>query len=101
MKMKEIKEKETDHLLHELGEQRKHLFTLRTQSVTEKLEDPTQLRKARREIARLKTVLRQRELEAAKSAPAKSVEVKAAPAKASKAKAAKPKSASAKATAAK
>ena len=66
MKMKEIKEKETDHLLHELGEQRKHLFTLRTQSVTEKLEDPTQLRKARREIARLKTILHQRELEAKK-----------------------------------
>ncbi len=44
MKMKEIREKETDHLQHELAEQQKHLFTLRTQSVTEKLEDPSQLR---------------------------------------------------------
>ena len=68
MKMKEIKEKETDHLLHELGEQRKHLFTLRTQSVTEKLEDPSQLRKARKSIAQIKTILRQREIEAAKKA---------------------------------
>jgi len=76
MKMKEIKEKETDHLVHELGEQRKQLFTLRTQSVTEKLEDPTQLRKARRAIARLKTVLRQRELEAAKSATEKTASAK-------------------------
>jgi large subunit ribosomal protein L29 len=71
MKMKEIREKETGHLLHELSEQQKHLFTLRTQSVTEKLEDPSQLHKARKEIARLKTVLRQRELEAAKPAAAK------------------------------
>ena len=70
MKMKEIREKETDHLLHELVEQQKHLFTLRTQAVTEKLEDPSQLHKARKEIARLKTVLRQREMEAAKPAAA-------------------------------
>jgi large subunit ribosomal protein L29 len=70
MKMKEIREKETGHLLHELSEQQKHLFTLRTQSVTEKLEDPSQLHKASKEIARLKTVLRQREMEAAKPAAA-------------------------------
>jgi large subunit ribosomal protein L29 len=67
MKMKDITQKETDHIRHELAEQQKHLFTLRTQSVTEKLEDPSQLRKARRDIARLKTVLRQRETEAARS----------------------------------
>jgi large subunit ribosomal protein L29 len=67
MKTKEIRDKETDHLLHELTEQQKHLFTLRTQSVTEKLEDPSQLHKARKTIARLKTILRQRELEAAKT----------------------------------
>jgi large subunit ribosomal protein L29 len=78
MEMKEIREKETDHIRHELGEQQKHLFTLRTQSVTEKLEDPSQLRKARRAIARLKTVLRQRELEAAKAAQSKAAEPKAA-----------------------
>ncbi|MGD0461765.1 MAG: 50S ribosomal protein L29 [Tepidisphaeraceae bacterium] len=66
MKMKEIRLKETDHIRLELAEQQKHLFTLRTQSVTEKLEDPSQLGKARKAIARLKTVLHQRELEAAK-----------------------------------
>lgn len=68
MKTKEIRLKDTDHIQLELAEQQKQLFTLRTQSVTEKLEDPSQLRKARREIARLKTVLRQRQLEAAKPA---------------------------------
>ena len=67
MKLKEMREKETGHLLHELSEQQKHLFTLRTQSVTEKLEDPSQLRKARKEISRLKTILRQRDIEAAKT----------------------------------
>ena len=75
MKLKEMREKETGHLQHELAEQQKHLYTLRTQSVTEKLEDPSQLSKARKEIARLKTILRQREIEAA---PEKSPE-KSAP----------------------
>jgi large subunit ribosomal protein L29 len=74
MKLKEMREKETGHLLHELSEQQKHLFTLRTQSVTEKLEDPSQLHKARKEIARLKTILRQRDIEAAKT---KTTEAKA------------------------
>ena len=71
MTMKEIRLKETDHIRHELAEQQKHLFTLRTQSVTEKLEDPSQLHKARKAIARLKTVLRQRQLESAKASSAK------------------------------
>jgi large subunit ribosomal protein L29 len=61
---KEIREKETGHLKEELQEKRKHLFNLRSQAVTEKLEDPTQLRKTRKEIAQMQTLLRQRELEA-------------------------------------
>ena len=71
MTPKEIREKETDHLTHELVERRKHLFDLRSQAVTEKLEDPSQLRKTRKEIARMKTVLRQREMEASKKAQTK------------------------------
>lgn len=61
---KEIREKETGALKEELVEKRKHLFNLRSQAVTEKLEDPTQLRKTRKEIAQMETLLRQRELEA-------------------------------------
>jgi large subunit ribosomal protein L29 len=68
MKIKEIKEKESEALEHELKDKQKHLFDLRTQAVTEKLEDPTQLGKTRKEIARIKTVLHQRKLEAIKSA---------------------------------
>ena len=67
MKMKEIKDKETGHLQHELLEKQKHLFELRSQAVTEKLEDPSQLGKARRDIARIKTALRARELEQKKA----------------------------------
>src|SRR6187402_2948618 len=63
MTTKEIREKETDHLKHELVEKRKHLYDLRSQAVTEKLEDPSQLRKTRKVIARMKTILRQRELD--------------------------------------
>jgi large subunit ribosomal protein L29 len=60
MKIKEVLEKDVDALKAELKEQLKHLFDLRTQSVTEKLEDPTQLGKTRRTIARIKTVLHER-----------------------------------------
>jgi large subunit ribosomal protein L29 len=64
-KAKEFRERETQHLQSELAEKQKHLFDLRSQAVTEKLEDPSQLNKTRKEIARIKTVLRQRELETA------------------------------------
>jgi large subunit ribosomal protein L29 len=61
--MKEIREKNSEALSHELTDKQKHLFDLRSQAVTEKLEDPSQLRKTRKEIARIKTVLRERVLE--------------------------------------
>ena len=67
MKMKEIKDKEAEHLQHELAERQKHLFDLRSQAVTEKLEDPTQLGKTKKDIARIKTVIRQRQLEQQKT----------------------------------
>ena len=40
----------------------KHLFQLRFQSATDRLETPSEMRKARRDIARIMTVQRQREL---------------------------------------
>jgi large subunit ribosomal protein L29 len=63
MKMKEILEKQGEQLDHELVERQKHLFDLRSQAVTEKLEDPSQLGKTRKDIARIRTVMRQRQLE--------------------------------------
>jgi large subunit ribosomal protein L29 len=66
MSIKEIREKDVEALEHELGEKLKHMFELRSQAVTEKLEDPSQIRKTRREIAQIKTILRQREIESQK-----------------------------------
>jgi large subunit ribosomal protein L29 len=64
---KEIRDKETEALTHELKDKQKHLFDLRSQAVTEKLEDPSQLKKTRKEIARIKTILRERELKTQKA----------------------------------
>ena len=50
--------------LHETTE---HLFKLRFQSETEKVEAPSEIKKARREIARIKTIIRERELKAARA----------------------------------
>ena len=54
-----------------LKEELKNLFHLRFQSATERLETPSEIRKSKREIARIKTVQRQRQLAAAKTAAAK------------------------------
>ena len=62
MKIKEIRDLSDDELQIELDRLHRHLFDLRSQSVTEKLEDPTQISKARRDVARILTVKRQREL---------------------------------------
>lgn len=76
MTVKEMKEKETDVLSGELVSQTKHLFALRTQAVTEKLEDPTQIRKTRRDIARIKTILHQRNTATAATTGAKTESAK-------------------------
>lgn len=61
-KLKELRDKKVEDLQREIVEKQKHLFDLRSQAVTEKLEDPTQLGKTRKEIARIKTLLRERQI---------------------------------------
>lgn len=68
MKIKEIREKDTVAIETELKELQKHYFDLRTQAVTEKLENPAQLRNTRHTIARFKTVLHERQAKQAKEA---------------------------------
>jgi large subunit ribosomal protein L29 len=46
----------------------KNLFHLRCQSATERLETPSEMLKARREIARIKTLQRERQLAAQRKA---------------------------------
>lgn len=60
MKVTEIREMKTAELHVELETLRRHLFDLRAQAVTEKLENPYQMTAARRNIARVLTVLRER-----------------------------------------
>jgi large subunit ribosomal protein L29 len=67
-KLKEIRDKDATQLAHELQDKYKHLFDLRSQAVTEKLEDPSQIRKTRREIALIKTIQREKQLAEQKKA---------------------------------
>lgn len=60
MKISEIREMKTEELHAELDRLRRHMFDLRSQRVTEKLEDPSQLRKTQKDIARVFTVLNER-----------------------------------------
>lgn len=60
MKVETVRTMKVDELHGELDRLRRHLFDLRAQSVTEKLEDPSQLGKTKRDIARVLTVLRER-----------------------------------------
>lgn len=56
----DMRELKTADIHVELDRMRRHLFDLRAQAVTEKLENPGQLMVAKRTIARLLTVLNQR-----------------------------------------
>ncbi len=60
MKISDLRELKTEELHLELDRLRRHLFDLRSQAVTEKLEDATQLGKTRRDIARIFTILNER-----------------------------------------
>ena len=63
MKSAEVRQLSDEELQAELERLRRHVFDLRSQAVTEKLEDPSLLTRARRDIARILTVMRQRELD--------------------------------------
>jgi len=61
MKITETRHLTNEELSAELARLRRHLFDVRSQAVTEKLEDPTLITKAKRDIARILTVQRERE----------------------------------------
>lgn len=60
MKIAEVRDIRTPDLHSELDRLRRHLFDLRAQAVTEKLENPHQMKVAKRDIARVLTVLNER-----------------------------------------
>ncbi|MFM8289287.1 MAG: 50S ribosomal protein L29 [Planctomycetaceae bacterium] len=66
-KAKELREMTTEQLQFALREAQAEWFQLRVKSTTEKVDVHSAIRKTRREIARLQTILRQRELAGGKS----------------------------------
>jgi large subunit ribosomal protein L29 len=66
MKIREIRDLTDEELRSELDRLRRHLFDLRAQSVTEKLADPSMITKARRDVARILTVIKERQTAKAK-----------------------------------
>jgi large subunit ribosomal protein L29 len=65
-KASELREMSDEQLLLTLKEAAEHLFRMRIQAQTERLNAPSELRKQRRLIARVKTIQTQRAAAAAK-----------------------------------
>ncbi len=61
MKAKELKEQTEEELRIKERELYDQLFKLRFQAATAQLEKPARIRQVRRDLARIKTVLRQKE----------------------------------------
>ena len=66
MKINKIKEMSSPDLEKELGELKSELFKLRFSLATNGLDNPMKIKEVKKDIARIKTILKQRELEEAK-----------------------------------
>ncbi len=66
MKINKITEMSSPELEKELGELKTELFKLRFSLATNGLDNPMKIKEVKKDIARINTVLRQRELEATK-----------------------------------
>ena len=64
MELKKMREMTEVELNTELAKMKKELFNLRFQHVTGQLENPVKMRELKRNIARVKTILREKELQA-------------------------------------
>lgn len=63
MELKKMREMTDIELNAELEKMKKELFNLRFQHVTGQLENPVKMREVKRNIARVKTIIREKELE--------------------------------------
>lgn len=66
MKINKIREMSSEELVKELDELKKELFKLRFSLATNGLDNPLKIREVRKDIAKIKTILRERELKEAK-----------------------------------
>ncbi len=62
MKASEIRDMTENELQQELKDLKSELFKIRFQLATNQLDNPMKLKEVKRSIARVKTVIRQREL---------------------------------------
>ncbi|WP_078810849.1 50S ribosomal protein L29 [Selenihalanaerobacter shriftii] len=63
MKAKELRELTSKELNHKLGGLKEELFNLRFQKATAQLDNPARIREVKKSIARVNTIMRERELE--------------------------------------
>lgn len=62
MKVNEIRKLTSSDLEKELGKLKSELFKLRFQLATNGLDNPMKIKDAKKDIARIKTILREREI---------------------------------------
>jgi len=62
MKPSELRQKNIDELKQELQELKNELFKLRFQHATNQLDNPMKLKSVKKDIARVKTIIREMEL---------------------------------------
>ncbi len=62
MELNKIREMTDVELNAELDKMKKELFNLRFQHVTGQLENPVKMREVKRDIARVKTIIREKEI---------------------------------------
>ena len=61
MKAKELKNLSVEELNKKLGELKKDLFMLRMQHATNQLDNPMKIASVKKDIARVKTIIREKE----------------------------------------
>ena len=64
MKATEIRKMSAAELESKLGDLKKDLFQLRLQHATNQLDNPMQIQGVKRDIARIKTILKEKEISA-------------------------------------
>lgn len=67
MRTKEIRELTGDELVQKLADLKSEFFNLRFQLATGQLNNPTSIRNVKKDIARVKTIMRENELKAQKA----------------------------------
>lgn len=62
MKTKEIREMKTEAIIKKIDEMKEELFNLRFSQATGNIEKPSRISELRKDVARMKTILRERDL---------------------------------------